>query len=186
MPWRLRLMIALRQALDPGKGLSAFLSRVSIAGMALAIALLLTVQSVMNGFDQEMRERILSLVPHILITGSAEDEQWSALIDAISQQPGVASVRRFKTVDGLLMRGRAVFASKLMVMSDDALDHYAHLLEPALTSIAEQDLILGKSLASRLGLQIGNTVTFILPAQADKQYISMNVTLRGFSILVPS
>ena len=179
MPWRLRLMIALRQALDPGKGLSAFLSRVSIAGMALAIALLLTVQSVMNGFDQEMRERILSLVPHILITGSAEDEQWSALIDAISQQPGVASVRRFKTVDGLLMRGRAVFASKLMVMSDDALDHYAHLLEPALTSIAEQDLILGKSLASRLGLQIGNTVTFILPAQADKQYISMNVTLRG-------
>ena len=40
MPWRLRLMIALRQALDPGKGLSAFLSRVSIAGMALAIALL--------------------------------------------------------------------------------------------------------------------------------------------------
>ena len=48
MPWSLRWSIALRQTLDPGKGLSAFLSRVSIVGMALAIALLLAVQSVMN------------------------------------------------------------------------------------------------------------------------------------------
>ena len=65
MPWQLRFDIALRQTLDPGKGLSAFLSRIAIVGMALAIAILLTVQSVMNGFDLEMRERILSLVPHV-------------------------------------------------------------------------------------------------------------------------
>ena len=65
MPWRLRFDIALRQTLDPGQGLSAFLSRIAIVGLALAIAILLTVQSVMNGFDLEMRERILSLVPHV-------------------------------------------------------------------------------------------------------------------------
>ncbi|MDC1117267.1 addiction module toxin YoeB, partial [Luminiphilus sp.] len=68
MPWRLRFDIALRQTLDPGHGLSAFLSRIAIVGMALAIAILLTVQSVMNGFDLEMRERILSLVPHVEVT----------------------------------------------------------------------------------------------------------------------
>ena len=55
MPWRLRFDIALRQTLDPGNGLSAFLSRIAIVGMALAIAILLTVQSVMNWFDLEMR-----------------------------------------------------------------------------------------------------------------------------------
>ena len=64
MPWSLRWHLAFRQTFDPGKGLSAFLSRVSIVGMALAIAVLLTVQSVMNGFDREMRDRILALVPH--------------------------------------------------------------------------------------------------------------------------
>ena len=179
MPWRLRLMIALRQALDPGRGLSAFLSRVSIAGLALAIALLLTVQSVMNGFDREMRERILSLVPHILVTGSAQAGEWSVLVEALSQHSEVASVRRFRAMDALLLRGREVFATQLMAMDDDGLDHYGVLLEPNLAEMGERDLILGKSLASRLGLSIGDAVTFIIPAQGGNRYSSISVSLRG-------
>ena len=179
MPWRLRLMIALRQALDPGRGLSAFLSRVSIAGLALAIALLLTVQSVMNGFDREMRERILSLVPHILVTGSAQAGEWSVLVEALSQHSEVASVRRFRAMDALLLRGREVFATQLMAMDDDGLDHYGVLLEPNLAEMGERDLILGKSLASRLGLSIGDAVTFIIPAQGGNRYSSISVLLRG-------
>lgn len=172
-------MIALRQALDPGRGLSAFLSRVSIAGLALAIALLLTVQSVMNGFDREMRERILSLVPHILVTGSAQAGEWSVLVEALSQHSEVASVRRFRAMDALLLRGREVFATQLMAMDDDGLDHYGVLLEPNLAEMGERDLILGKSLASRLGLSIGDAVTFIIPAQGGNRYSSISVLLRG-------
>ena len=172
-------MIALRQALDPGRGLSAFLSRVSIAGLALAIALLLTVQSVMNGFDREMRERILSLVPHILVTGSAQAGEWSVLVEALSQHSEVASVRRFRAMDALLLRGREVFATQLMAMDDDGLDHYGVLLEPNLAEMGERDLILGKSLASRLGLSIGDAVTFIIPAQGGNRYSSISVSLRG-------
>ena len=85
MPWSLRWRIAIKQTLDPGPGLSAFLSRVSIVGMALAIALLLAVQSVMNGFDREMRDRILSLVPHIQITGKSMIS--SGLLFAIALPP---------------------------------------------------------------------------------------------------
>ena len=79
MPWSLQWQLALRQTLDPGKGLSAFLSRVSIVGIALAIALLLAVQSVMNGFDREMRERILTLIPHVQIMGNASRVEWQQL-----------------------------------------------------------------------------------------------------------
>ena len=79
MPWSLQWQLALRQTLDPGKGLSAFLSRVSIVGIALAIALLLAVQSVMNGFDREMRERILTLIPHVQIMGNASGVEWQQL-----------------------------------------------------------------------------------------------------------
>ena len=179
MSWRLRLMIALRQALDPGRGLSAFLSKVSIVGMALAIALLLTVQSVMNGFDREMRERILSLVPHILVTGPPESEEWPVLAGALSQQPEVASVRLFRAMDALLLRGREVFATQLMAMDDDGLGHYAALMEPDLAEMSERDLILGKALAARLGLTIGDAVTFVIPAKAGNRYSSLTVSLRA-------
>ena len=99
MPWRLRFDIALRQTLDPGKGLSAFLSRIAIVGMALAIAILLTVQSVMNGFDLEMRERILSLVPHVEVTSSDTSTQWHVLAEQLARDPGITKVRYFATAD---------------------------------------------------------------------------------------
>ena len=179
MPWRLRWMIALRQAFDPGRGLSAFLSKVSIIGLALAIALLLTVQSVMNGFDREMRERILSLVPHVLVTGPTGAEAWPELTRVLSEQPGVESVRGFRALDALLMRGREVFATALMAMGDDSLVHYASLLEPPLAEMAEEDLILGKSLATRLGLEVGDVVTLIIPAHEGSDYLSISVFLRS-------
>lgn len=92
MPWSLRWSIALRQTLDPGKGLSAFLSRVSIVGMALAIALLLAVQSVMNGFEREMRERILSLLPHVQATTAGDAAPLTTLTETLLRDPGIASI----------------------------------------------------------------------------------------------
>ena len=179
MSWRLRLIIALRQTLDPGRGLSSFLSRVSIVGMALAIALLLTVQSVMNGFDREMRERILSLVPHVLVTGPAAAEAWPDLSSTLSQQLGVESVRSFRAIDALLMRGREVFVTQLMAVDGASLSHYAPLMTPALEKIVAQDLILGKSLAARLSLEPGDAVTIIIPSDESDRYLSMSVFLRG-------
>ena len=102
MPWSLRWSIALRQTLDPGKGLSAFLSRVSIVGMALAIALLLAVQSVMNGFEREMRERILSLLPHVQVTTAGDPQPLQDLIETLEQDPNIASSRPFILAETLL------------------------------------------------------------------------------------
>ena len=74
---RLHWDIALRQATDPGHGLSAFLSRLSVFGMVIAISLLLGALSVMNGFEREMRVRILNLVPHVTIRGFASEDDWT-------------------------------------------------------------------------------------------------------------
>ena len=113
MPWSLQWQLALRQTLDPGKGLSAFLSRVSIVGIGLAIALLLAVQSVMNGFDREMRERILTLIPHVQIMGNASGVEWQQLQAELEADPSVLTVRRYVSADGLLMRGQTVAATRL-------------------------------------------------------------------------
>ena len=179
MPWALRWRIAVKQTLDPGKGLSAFLSRISIAGMALAIALLLAVQSVMNGFDREMRDRILSLVPHVQITGNADTQQWHDLRDRVEADSSVARVRRFTQVDALLMRGQSVSAARLTGVDAESLADFRHLLSPALDSWRPNSLVLGASMAARLGLELGDRVTFIVPGDDATQYQPLSVTLQA-------
>ena len=179
MPWALRWRIAVKQTLDPGKGLSAFLSRISIAGMALAIALLLAVQSVMNGFDREMRDRILSLVPHVQITGNADTQQWHDLRDRVEADSSVARVRRFTQVDALLMRGQSVSAVRLTGVDAESLADFRHLVSPASDSWRPNSLVLGASMAARLGLELGDRVTFIVPGDDATQYQPLSVTLQA-------
>ena len=179
MPWSLRWQLALRQTLDPGKGLSAFLSRVSIVGIALAIALLLAVQSVMNGFDKEMRERILALIPHVQITANGTFTEWQQLQADLAVDPAVSSLNPFINADGLLMRGQTVAATRLTGIEAEALLAYGDLLKPAVTDWTEQSLVLGAALASRLSLKQGDRVTFILPGGAESTYAPLTVTLTG-------
>ena len=175
MPWSLRWHLALRQTFDPGKGLSAFLSRVSIVGMALAIALLLTVQSVMNDFDQEMRNRILALVP-VQVLGAGTTVDWPGLVAMLDSDPDVVSVRRFVAADSLLLRGQSVAAAQLTGVDAASVSHYGALLSPTVEVWDEQSLVLGAAMVTRLGL-VGDRLSFILPTSEGGQYQPLNVTL---------
>ena len=177
MPWSLRWSIALRQTLDPGKGLSAFLSRVSIVGMALAIALLLAVQSVMNGFEREMRERILSLLPHVQATTVGDAEPLTTLTETLLQDPDIATVRPFIVAEALLMRGQTVSAAQLTGLERSALAPYESLLVPGIPDWHPESLVLGASMAERLNLRVGDRVTFILPEENQTAYRPLSLQL---------
>ena len=177
MPWSLRWSIALRQTLDPGKGLSAFLSRVSIVGMALAIALLLAVQSVMNGFEREMRERILSLLPHVQATTAGDAEPLTTLSEILLQDPDIASVRPFIVAEALLMRGQTVSAAQLTGLERSALAPYESLLVPGIPDWHPESLVLGASMAERLNVSVGDRVTFILPEENQTAYRPLSLQL---------
>jgi len=177
VPWSLRWSIALRQTLDPGKGLSAFLSRVSIVGMALAIALLLAVQSVMNGFEREMRERILSLLPHVQATTAGDAEPLTTLTETLLQDPDIASVRPFIVAEALLMRGQTVSAAQLTGLERSALAPYESLLVPGIPDWHPESLVLGASMAERLNVRVGDRVTFILPEENQTAYRPLSLQL---------
>ena len=177
MPWSLRWSIALRQTLDPGKGLSAFLSRVSIVGMALAISLLLAVQSVMNGFEREMRERILSLLPHVQVTTAGDPQPLEDLIETLEQDPNIASSRPFILAETLLIRGQTVSAAQLTGLERSALAPYESLLSPGVTDWHPESLVLGAAMAERLNLSVSDRVTFILPEENQVAYQPLSLRL---------
>ena len=101
-----RLRIALRYTFAFGQGhLSTFLSSLSMLGLVLAISLLIIVLSVMNGFDKEMRERILGLVPHITVYSHQPITDWRQQVELLKQHPDVVEVTPFTQFDALFLRG---------------------------------------------------------------------------------
>ena len=178
-PARLHWEIALRQTITGDRGLSTFLSRLSAVGMVVAVGLLLAVLSIMNGFEREMRERILELVPHVTIRGSADEDDWREVEEAIASTPTVTSYETFFDADGLFIRGREAAVARVVGIDAGGLGRYQHLLTPLIDSLGTRDIVLGKTLAESMGLREGDAVSVLLSASyADASISPSGVTQR--------
>jgi lipoprotein-releasing system permease protein len=141
-----------------------------MAGLVLAIALLIIVLSVMNGFDKEMRERILGLVPHITVYSYGAMHDWQELSDSVKQHPEVVSVTPFAQFDALLMRSgeiETVRAIGIDINRERADSQLLVNLSPIDIEGFSQDphgLILGRGLTEKLNLALGDQLTVIIPS----------------------
>jgi lipoprotein-releasing system permease protein len=163
--------IGLRYSLDRySDHLLAFLSRLSIAGLVLGVALLIVVLSVMNGFDREMRERILSLVPHITIMPWSADEDWNALADTVERHPGVAAVAPFIELQAMLVKGRKLEPALVYGVSSthetkvSGLKGFVDLERLSTAQDGLLPVILGSGLAKSLKVKAGDKLNLLLPA----------------------
>ncbi|EED33062.1 ABC-type transport system, involved in lipoprotein release, permease component [gamma proteobacterium NOR5-3] len=158
------LRIALRYTLAFGRGhLSVFMAGVSMTGLILGTALLLTVLSVMNGFEREMRERILALVPHATVHTPASFDINDGFVERLESLPQVASVSQFVSFDGMAIRGRDVVAISGLGLASMV------QVTPAMAELADLNdlsgVVLGDSVAARLGVEAGDNITIIVPAR---------------------
>lgn len=71
-------------------------------GLALGVVVMIVVLSVMNGFDHEMRTRVLGMVPHATIVGDQPISDWQSLAAKVEQNPKVAAVAPYTQMQGLL------------------------------------------------------------------------------------
>jgi lipoprotein-releasing system permease protein len=151
--------ISLRYTLSFGRGhLSVFMAGVSMTGLVLATALLLTVLSVMNGFEREMRDRILALVPHVTVHTPGDGGRPYGIEARLAALPGIEAWEPFVSFDAMAVRGaRAAPVSVLGLAAPP----------PGLRSISNADpesgLILGDAVAERLGAAPGDGVTLLVP-----------------------
>ncbi len=147
----------------------SFISWVSLAGVCLGVAALITILSVMNGFEGELRSRLLALSAHASLPAPASVPALEELAARARRQPGVTDALPFIEVQGLasngpqlagiVLRGIAApdygpEAALRLAMKEGALD----ALVPGSNRIA-----LGRALAMQLQAGIGDTVTILLP-----------------------
>ena len=159
--------------------LGGFISLISIAGMVLGVALLILVLSVMNGFDREMRSRILGLVPHVTIFsygGGVDDAQWQQIATAVNQHPEVKATAPFVQLNAMLMRGTEVEGVLVYGIDPDSEQQVSiigdYVDSGALGQLRDQgansaSILLGRALAERLQLQPGDSINLMAPGQGS-------------------
>ncbi len=166
----------------------SFISSISIAGIALGVAALITVLSVMNGFEQELRTRILGMASHASISGYREPLQdWQGAAQLASGHPEVIGVAPYVQNEIMLTKGGKVSGALVKGIRPD--------LEPAVSTVGEHmrsgslndlvageyNIILGSELAFNLGAQPGDQITMVTP-QANFSPAGVLPRLRRFRV----
>jgi len=162
------LMVGRRYLRSTDNRFLSFISLISMAGVAIGVAVLIVVLSVMNGFEHELRSRILSLTSHATITAFGEGlADWPALRARALQNPRVAAAAPFVESEALLIADRAGGASSAATLRgiEPGLESQVSSLGERLTSGSMQGLqpgaftiILGEELAQKLGVKPGDEV----------------------------
>lgn len=178
----LPVAIGLRYFLSSGRSrLVSFISMLALLGMALGVGLLILVLSVMNGFDREMRERILSVVPHIQIVSSIRSSDWQPEIEKIAQHPQVSEVTPFTRVKGIVFAQENTRPIEILGLSQTVLPEGigAVLKEADINLPSKGQLLLAEPIAKSLEVSIGEVVNVILPSDSLRQTLVVPLTLCG-------
>jgi lipoprotein-releasing system permease protein len=148
----------------------SFISMISMCGIALGVAALIVVLSVMNGFQTELRGRILSVVSHIEISGAnGEMAEWQSVAEESAKEPGVLAAAPYVQAQGMLSFGQAVRGTMvrgiLPDLEDKVVDFRTHMKEGSLDTLVPDsfNIVLGSELAHALGVFVGDKVTVIAP-----------------------
>lgn len=140
-----------------------------MVGLIIGVALLITVLSVMNGFDRELQQRILGMVPHAVIKPYAEMTDWKVLKDQVMKNPEVLAAAPFINAQGMITRNGAVNGVQLNgVLPEEEADVSIiakHMIRGELQDLkaGEFGIIIGEILARQLRIAIGDKVTVVLP-----------------------
>ncbi len=165
----------------------SFISLISMLGIALGVTTLITVLSVMNGFEKEIRTRILGMVSHAVIRpwdGKLND--WQAVVEKARQHPQVVGAAPFieretmiqaRGVNGAIIRGIEP------QLETEVSDIGEHMLEGELADLraGEYRVILGSGLARKLAVMVGDKVTVYAP-QSRATPVGVIPPMRSFEV----
>lgn len=148
----------------------SFMSLVSIIGIALGVAVLLTVLSVMNGFDQQIQKKIFAMAPHVTITGmSNELSNWQNLRKQVQINPQIIGSAPYINLQGLLSHNndvKPVMIKGVLPKEEQQVSGITNkCIKGSFAALqpGEFGIVLGSTLAINLGVVVGEQVNLITP-----------------------
>jgi len=165
----LPLFIAIKYLKGKRTGFQSFVSSAGLIGVALGVAVLILVSSVMNGFERELRERILQAIPHASIEGGVDINQVPSVKAVLEENPEVLASSPYIETQGLIssansLKGIYIFGvnpvleKKVSIVS-------TKIISGSWNSIEEEKygIIIGDILAFQLGIGVGDMVNILVP-----------------------
>jgi lipoprotein-releasing system permease protein len=170
-------------------GFVSFIAMISMMGIALGVAALIVVLSVMNGFGKELRERTLSMTAHATITGQdGKLENWQAVQAKVQGNPDIIDMAPYTQGEAMITNGSRVSGALIRGILPDLEIKVAEVADRMVSGhlgdLKEDEfgIILGRELASALGVFEGDKVTLITP-QASVTPIGVLPRLRRFTVV---
>ena len=167
----------------------SFISLISILGVGIGVMAIITILSVMNGFEKELTDRILGMASHATVVERGKSlSDWETLAAEIEHYPGIIGVAPYFHAEGMLTHAKSVNGTivrgilpeeetKVSVIAD-------RMIMGELSSLVagEFDMLLGKELARTLGVTVGDKVTLVAP-QANVTPAGILPRLKRFTVV---
>ena len=156
------------------RGFVSFVALISVMGLTLGVATLVVVLSVMNGFERELRSRILSVTSHAMLMGiHGSIDGWREVQQAVQREPGVIAAAPYIEAQALIANKKRVKGAMVRgVMPVEEMRTTSigqHLSGGSLSDLKEgaYNVILGANLAKELRVGVGDDVVIIAPCGFD-------------------
>ncbi|MEL0632354.1 lipoprotein-releasing ABC transporter permease subunit [Pseudoalteromonas carrageenovora] len=165
---------------DEKNGFVSFIAKASTVGILLGVAVLIVALSVINGFEQQLVHRLLSVVPQVeYVAPSRPIANWSEKVERLEQQPHVTGAAPFIAVNGMAQYKSQLKAVEIRGVEPSlegnvsAVNQFSH--GTLVSQLGPDDVILGKQIAVQLDAHIGDNVTLLIP----------QISQKGQSLLAP-
>ncbi|HXS89578.1 MAG TPA: lipoprotein-releasing ABC transporter permease subunit [Steroidobacteraceae bacterium] len=168
--------VGLRYVVSRSRGFFvSFISWISMLGICVGVAALITIISVMNGLGNEVRGRLLSLTSHATISAAPDRmRDWQTLAERIRQQPDVEGVAPYLDMQGMLGRGEDLRGALIRgiepQIEPQVSEIGAHMNVGKLEDLQpdKRHIVLGAGLAYALDARVGDEITVLVPVSTGK------------------
>jgi lipoprotein-releasing system permease protein len=149
-------------------GFIRFISASSTCGIALGVAILILALSVMNGFELALKQRLLSVIPHVELEAVQQHiSDWQRKQRLFSTVNGVEAVAPYIKTNGMLRFGSAVKAAEVRgieLQAERKISDFAGFVSAGqLDTLSDSNIVLGQGIADALGVSVGEQLQLLLP-----------------------